>query len=60
MPFFLVQDGKTSLKATLWQMPPLDETEPPSQLEPMTPGGSHMLALQKLVDLDANHGDVKG
>jgi len=55
-----IQDGKTSLKATLWQMPPLDETEPPSQLEPMTPGGSHMLALQKLVDLDANHGDVKG
>lgn len=47
---FVVSDNKAELKAALWRIPLLDETEPPS---PSLHGGpGHTRSLHKLCDLE--------
>lgn len=46
---FVVTDNKAELKAALWRIPLVDETEPPS---PSSHGGpGHSRSLNKLCDL---------
>lgn len=52
-------DGKTKRFATMWRIPPLDETAPP--VYELTPGeqSGKCVSLQHVCDLNSDHGDVK-
>lgn len=54
-----ISDDKTKSCASIWRLPPLDETGPP--IFYITPGEQtgKCVSLQHVVDLDSNHGDIK-
>ena len=51
----IVIDNKSEMKAALWKLPLVDETQPPSQSA--APG--HPRSLYKLCDLDNNGESMK-
>jgi len=55
----VVADGKASIKASLWRIPPLDEMEPPLLSELTSGGNTKQNSLQHIADLNADHGDIK-
>jgi len=52
-------DGKTKGYASMWRIPPLDETAPP--VFELTPGeqSGKCVSLQHVTDLNSDHGDIK-
>ena len=59
---FAVTDNKAELKASLWRIPPLDDTEPPvNQNEYGSPisGGQHAASLNKLCDFNGEHKNIR-
>lgn len=55
-----VSDSKAETKASLWRIPPVDDTEPPHPDSPaMSPAGGHTRSLQLLCNLDNSQENMK-
>ena len=57
-----VSDNKAELKAALWRLPPLDDTEPPlNQNDYGSPvsGEQHAASLNKLCSFEGEHKNIR-
>ena len=53
-----MNENSSELKASLWRIPPLDETEPPTNANEFgspVSGGQQTVSLRKLCDFEAGH-----
>lgn len=60
--FLLVSDNKAEVKAAIWRIPPVDETEPPPPDSPglsHSPSAGYTRSLQLVCELDNQNENMK-